>query len=61
MTSSPLGFAGGPLEDVVASVEVHDPVLELELPLVSGTSDLVKLTNYDLKIIIQYLWLSGTD
>ena len=49
MTSSPLGFAGGPLEDIVASVEVHDPVLELELPLVPGPSDLVELANYDLK------------
>lgn len=45
----PLGFTVGPLEDVVAAVEVHDPVLEVELPLVPGTRDLFVLTNNDLK------------
>jgi hypothetical protein len=43
--SSPLCFTGGLLEDVVSAVEMHDAVLQAELPLVAGTSDLVVLTN----------------
>ena len=47
--SSPLCFTGGLLEDVVSAVEMHDAVLQAELPLVAGTSDLVVLTNDNLQ------------
>ena len=33
---SPLGLSVGPGEDVVLAVEVHDPVLQVKLPLVPG-------------------------
>ena len=41
----PLRFADGFLENVVFSVEVHDPVLEVELPLVAGPTNLVPLAH----------------
>ena len=41
----PLCFADGFLENVVFSVEVHDPVLEVELPLVTGPTNLVPLAH----------------
>ena len=46
---SPFGLSVGPLEDVVSAVEVHDPVLQVELPFVPGSSDLLVLANHNLE------------
>jgi hypothetical protein len=45
----PLCFSNGPEEDVIPTIEIHDSVLELELPLVPGSTDLVVLANYNLQ------------
>ena len=41
----PLGLADGFLEHIVFAVEVHDAILEVELPLVPGTPDFVPLAD----------------
>ena len=42
----PLCVPVGSLEDVILAVEVHNAVLEMELPLVPGPGNLVILTHH---------------